>query len=200
MLTAIAIYQFDSHEGSQKKTKIAFAQKAPLFGFGLFEMNELGVLETKTLPLVSSYEKDALEFIHFEQRESGEHHYVKRITHDNQTYLFTMVSRKKLDEIEARYLFINMWHAFKRGTTAQITLQNIINNPLGYTGRDCLLETTKQAVADLKQEMLNTLDIVIERGEQLETLRDKTIKLEETSKLFEDEAKKLNSGCCAWRW
>src|SRR5690349_21119375 len=107
--------------------------------------------------------------------------------------VLVMNSRSELEDTEAHYLFINMLHAYIRPVIANVTLQKIIDNPMGYTGKDCNLARIKQDLEETKKIMIENIDKIIERGEKLERLNDTTIRLQQASQAFEEEAKKLNS-------
>lgn len=192
MLIAIGIYRIDDSKTPVTYIKEANAQKDGTLDV-LFKVNMLGTLEEKTLKSASlSYEELSTgRPIHFTAQ--GEHHYLKRVA--GEPYVVALCARTVLADSEAYYLFANTWHAYHRPETAKVTLPQIIFDPLRYINKDCLLVATKQNTEELKLIVMDVMDKVIERGERLESLNDRSIRLQEASAAFENETKKLKP-CC----
>lgn len=188
MLIAIGIYSF-TQDTPPKFFRVDSAQPK---GLSLFSSSHLASLESQTLPLLTSEDLQSARPLHFPQ--DSEHHYIKRVV--GEPFILVMGSRSKLDDKEAHYLFINMWHAHIRPETAKVTLQQIIDNPLGYTGSDRNLDAIKQSLEETKKIMIENIDKIIERGEKLEQVHNATIKLQQASAAFEEEARRLNSCRC----
>lgn len=192
MLIAIGVYKIDNSTNPPTYTKVTFAQKETTFIGALFNSCLLSALEDHTLKTKLSAEDLASgNPIHF--THPGEHHYLKRVS--GEPYLIAICARTVLDPSEVYYLLANTWHAHYRPDTARVTMPQIIANPLAYSNKDCHLESTKQNTEELKKLALNVMDKIIERGEKLESLHDRTVRLEEASRTFEEEAKKLKP-CC----
>lgn len=196
MLIAIGIYKINDSTRPATYTKVASAQKDGAFNV-LFTSNLLSTLEEKTLksPKLTYDDLSSGRPIHF--NTSNEHHYLKRVA--GEPYVIAFCSRTELLDVEAYYLFTNSWHAFHRPETARVTLPQIIMDPLRYINRDSLLVATKQNTEELKLTVINTMDKIIERGERIESLHDRSIKLQEAAAAFEDEAKKIKP-CCGGGW
>jgi hypothetical protein len=187
MLSAIGIYQDDPNTG--KLRKIAFAQKDK---DRLFPCNQLENLELNSLPITSNEVMPNTIQIFQEEKE---YHYLKKDVEKN--ILMGIVSRKELEKIELFYLFANIKHVHVRGRAVATTLDNIIENPVGFTGQDILISKIKTTNAEVIDIMIDNIDLIIERGEKLEQIAAKTDTLRLNAITFEAETKKLRS-CCRW--
>jgi hypothetical protein len=87
----------------------------------------------------------------------------------------------------------------KQKADSKHTLDTFADNPIAYTGSgsDVFFERINETIAAVKDQMQQNLNKVIERGEKLEVLKDKAIKLEANALTFKKQAAKLNS-CCRW--
>lgn len=157
-----------------------------------FTENLLKDFENKTTKQILPSDLTQTNILHYQTE--GEHHYVKRL--DDQTHVMVLVSRTPIDPREATNLFINTAHAIKRPDSTHVTLQQIVDNPLGYTGKNHQIEKIQQDLEETKDILIKGMERILERGEQIEMLSDKTIKLSLASKEFEEGAKKLNKKCC----
>lgn len=184
MIIAIAIYTIKQQN---KPQKIKYAQQEKGI---LFSTNQLETLEKSTLPKILS-DAGGNNIYHF--NADGEHHYVKKLLIENM--VIAIVSKKQLQPIELNYLFINIDHVRLRQERVKVSLDDIVMNPFGYIGKDLLVASISQNIAETKQELFNMRDQIIERGEKIEALEKKTIELCEASKQFQVNAKKLNK-CC----
>jgi len=130
--------------------------------------------------------------------EDQKHIYVRHLSHENKDHVIVLMTRKELDLVEAKNLFINATHAFIRPQKVNVTFQSILANPYGYTGKDCLPETLKNELAQNIVILQKDLDLLIERGEALENLHDKTIRLDQSAAELAKKAQNLNRCCSYW--
>jgi hypothetical protein len=187
MLNAIGIY-LDCRE-----TKPGVFQKvnaAPQHKGGLFSSNPLANLEKHSLTqLPPILELNSLYSFHV----NAEFHYILKTG----KFLLTIASRKELFPKELAFLFKNIEHVQLRPATVKVTLDDIVANPLGFIGKDILVGKVLQDVQELKVIALNDMDKMLDRGQKLEELYPRTIKLQDESLKFKEQAEKLNK-CCWW--
>lgn len=108
-----------------------------------------------------------------------------------------IASKKALDETEQLFLVKNIAHTIVRpGSINNVTIQKILENPLGYTGKDILITAVQDKNKKVIQIAHDNIKKVIDRGEKLESIEEKAIQLHVDSQKFENSAKKLNSSCC----
>lgn len=193
MLRALAIYEITTESAGTTLTLVDASPKNESFGF--FKENPLYALEKHSLQALKAANLEGAHPFFKYYYHSSEHHYFKIMT--GGTHVMAMCSRKQLDDLEVYYLFTNMQHAFKRPEKAKVTLDDIMRNPLGYTGRDCHIQALRDNVEDMRQEAIMTLDKLLVRGEDLAKLEDKTIRLVVNSERIEINSRKLNR-CCGW--
>jgi hypothetical protein len=189
MLHAIGIY--DCSSGTPKK--ISSAQQDS----GLFASNQLEVLEKKSLPASLTHHADekaenTMDVYYLQ----NEHHYIKRLSHDASIYL-VISAKKKLMGHEPRHLFANIQLAYGNPGRVNFTLDNIIRNPLGYTGKSKLIETVSNQVEDIKTIIREDIKKAMDNGEKLVHLDEMSDDLEREAVKFHNNAKKANS-CCRW--
>jgi hypothetical protein len=189
MLYAVAIYT-SPQDSSEEFKKIQFSQ---LNKSRLFPSNDLKSLEEMTLKRLPK----PLEAIIYHVRIEDELHYVKR---GNNNTVLAIVSRKDLDEKELSYLFGNIEHTqhADRATKLKISLDLIIQNPLGYIGRDALTGRINDDIEKIKGKMRENIELAIRNRESIDELTKKTIILEESAGDFHKKAKELNS--CSSRY
>ena len=180
-LYAIAIYtSSESHEFK----RIAYSQKDK----SLFAKNELENFEKITLPALSKKLQE--QTIYFRQVED-EYHYVKA----EEGRVTAIATRGKLTTEECGHLFKNINHVYTRPDVVKTTLDTIIANPLGYTGRDLLIGRLSDSLEEVKVIMMENIDKALERGENLEKLKERSQALADATIKFEKSSKRLNS-CC----
>ncbi|OGT53257.1 MAG: hypothetical protein A3E84_01380 [Gammaproteobacteria bacterium RIFCSPHIGHO2_12_FULL_42_13] len=178
MLYAIGIYT--------NGKRVAQAQKDK----GLFSGNQLGSFEKHTL---TSLPSEMVENRAYYFPMKDEHHYVINYLQDN--ILIAIVSKTELEIKELTYLRTNIRTIYLR-PNLNATLDDVIVNPLGYINRDILITRLKEQAAEVKTIMLDNIEKVLQRGEQLEVLLDKTDRLRLDAITFKGNAKKLNRCRC----
>ena len=180
-LYAIAIYtSSETHEFK----RMAYSQKDKAF----FAKNELEKLEKITLPSLSEKLREQTIYC---RRVEDEYHYVKA----EEGRVTAISTRGKLTTEECGHLFKNINHVYTRPGVVKTTLDSIIANPLGYTGRDLLIGRLSDSLEEVKVIMMENIDKALARGENLEKLKEKSGALAEASIKFEKSSKHLNS-CC----
>lgn len=130
---------------------------------------------------------------HFKNNTHSEFQYIMKTTDD---LVVAICSRQKLQPNELQYLFRNIMHAHLRSKNTNITLQNIIDNPLMFIGRDAQIASLKQNVDETKQIMLENLDKMFNNMEKTEALVEKTENLVDLSETFRKKSAKLNTCQC----
>ena len=194
MLIAIGIYQESQASGSAKKlyTKL---QAVPPVKPGLQEFNALANFEATTLQNMETFDRFYFDEININDRR--EFHYLKKIG-DNT--IIVLVSKKKIDCDETRnelfFLMHNIEQVHCHGGKLKITLQHILDNPIGYTRHDVLIESLNEKLLETKMAALEALDAMLRRGDCIETLKSDTERLAKASNSFQIQAKNLNRGCC----
>lgn len=111
-------------------------------------------------------------------------------------FILVISSRTKLDPFEKGNLFRNIQHVYLRPDSVKTTLDDIIANPLGYTGRDILIGRIHKELDEVMVVMHDNIEKTIKRGESLDELESKALNLSEHSLEFKKTAERLNSGCC----
>jgi len=210
MLIAIGVYECVKNETSfvfkpaknndslEPKEHMAFKDQ----GFFIFSDNPLNTFTSEVQNKLTnkySFDKliDELKREHAGNLyfyESQKHIYMKRIDDDN--HFIVLVSRSKLRPKEEGYLFVNATHAFVDPEKARVSFKNILDNPIGYTGKDCRFPAMQLELEELKAIAQRDIESLNERRELLECLDDKTISLNESSILFKERVENLNSRCC----
>lgn len=180
----IAIYD-RSDSGEFKRINVAQQSK------GMFVKNDMETLEKKTLPNLSSPATAGFHYAVKEGEHSREYHYVEF----RKGIAIAICSRTKLEAKEIPNLFNNIHHAHVRPIIVKTTLEQILNNPIGYIGRDLQMGRITDETAKVKAVMLDNIEKALARGESLEILEEKSIRLQENALKFNRKAEKLNS-CC----
>jgi hypothetical protein len=183
MISAIAVYDITN------RSRIISAANSG--GMTLFSPNPLSYVEKSLLPSVSSEYKDRISDEHI---NGGAHHFILKDA--NEPFIVVICSERKLRPEEIYHLFVNIKHAHLRPHV--VTLDEIIRNPIGFTGRDRLLEKTQSDIEDVNRIMLNNIDKVLQRHEKLDVLVEKSHQLELESLKFKNAAQTLNKPCCSF--
>ncbi len=188
MLIAIGIYQVTPY--SYKKL-----QSVPAMKLGYNEFNGLANFENNTLPTLNHFEKHDINIINVDGR--CEFHYIKKIDPDT---IMVIVSKTRLECTRERpelyYLQYNIELAYRYPERTRTNLQDILNNPLGYIARDILIDGVQKMAEATREELLKTIDAMIERGGKIEVLLDDTKRLAHAAGSFQIETKKINRGYC----
>jgi len=112
-----------------------------------------------------------------------EYQYVRRDT--KYEVILAIVSRDWMDLPEVKRLFINMIHIHRKENNPSITLQSLIENPL--LQEELVVNKINKTNQETKEMIIENLDILLDRGESLD-------KLVEKSKNLHTDAVKLESG------
>lgn len=192
MLNAIGVYVQDITKEDFKLKKTKFAQQDKS-GF-LFYSNQLenidSVLFKSAFPSAMQPKKV------YPIESKNEYCYLYFSTKTNA--FLAISSKKPLDPIEQRYLFNNIEHIVKTDSKVKLTLEDIIANPLRFTGRDLLIGRINDIVGkEIPAIMLDNIDKVLQRGEKIEDTLDKTDHLVGSSIHLDDGLKrKYKKTCC----
>jgi hypothetical protein len=178
------LYAIGIYEREPPHSRISIAQKDK----SLFASNDLEKFEKSTLPRLPA---DMAVNGVYSLAVDNEMHYVQA----RENMLLVISSRSKLLEIECNHLFKNIYHIHKRPEAVKRTLDHVLANPIGFIGRDLLVERVSESLGDLKIVMLDNIEKVLARGERINELEAKTIKLEADAQKFHKSAKNLNR-CC----
>lgn len=120
-----------------------------------------------------------------------EHHYVQHATND---HIRVIISANELTHNEQGYLFHNSKH---------VALDKILQTPTDYIGKDyspfkAKVDEIKDKLEQTRYKLLENIDLVLQRGDSLSELEDRSVELEVESEKFIDQAKKLNPCCSYW--
>lgn len=189
-LNAIGIYQEQDNmcPGTGLK-KVKYAQQDKSI---LFPCNQLENIDDY---LLKSTEYSALELgkiYNFKKDDDYSYLYHSK----SAERILAISSRTPVDSLELAFLFKNIEHIIIRPDKVNKTLDNIIANPLEYTNKEILIESVKENIEELKRLMYSAIEKIVQRGENLEQLKNKALHLENSAIKFEDKAKTLNS--CCW--
>lgn len=210
MLNAIGIYIQQTKNGETQLILSRFAQT-----------DDTGIFKKPTQ--LNNTNKVLLEYaVILQPNTSNEFKYnneyiylVKSISQP--VVFFTIASRKPLDPLELCHLFKNIANVYHE--SEKVTLEKIIADPLQFIGKDVdqsvdtqstitklkyfkqtyrendpLVKTQKELAA-VKGLMYKNIDLVLERGEKIETTLAHTEVLLEDSIVWNNKARKMNS-CC----
>ncbi|MDR3492242.1 MAG: hypothetical protein P4M12_09420 [Gammaproteobacteria bacterium] len=188
MLIAIAIYKYEQNNASNliNAKPIRFSQRYN----GLWACNDLENLEMNTLPKITD-KLNSSSILH--TKVNDEFHYIE--AHAQENILIAVCSKKRLEKSELFYLFRNVKHIFLKPLSVKATLDDVIQNPFGYTGKDILINKIHQTNAEVIALTLVAIEKTLERGEDIEILREKSIILCENATLHLKRTKELNK-CC----
>lgn len=190
MLNAIVIYDNSNKadKGNPKKLKHACQKSRGLFGGDDLEnLNKAA----QSIMIEGIGQNQIYQF-----KVENEYQYFKQFKSDNQyNVLIAISSRKAIDNNELCYLFNNILHVHIRSEKVKTTLDNIIINPFGYTGKDLLIGTIEKTIAETKVQAVEMLETLHGRTLKLKDLEEKTHELNLASKEFVKRTEKMNS-CC----
>ncbi len=189
MLRALGIYTCEDSGETKELKKFKFAQQDTSAFFPINQLEKIDNILFKT-SFYSTMEYDKPYF----SVSNNEYHYLclSSTTHA----VLAITSRSELDPTEKAFLFKNMDHILIRPGIVKVTLDDIIANPLGFTGRDLLIGRVQDQMKDVIAGMQTNISMIIARGESLDSLREKSKLLEIDAGGFEIQARKLNS--CCW--
>lgn len=197
-IRAIGIYVLENTKGQETESKeknspyerINFATKEKP---GFFSApNPLDELEKLSLPKFCEKHQPNICNI-YKTKEEGYHHLIDI---PSRKLIVAIVTKTKIDQGEWPNLIHNILHAHLRPKTVKVSLDDIVKNPVGFTGKDIHIDKVQNKVDELKLLMNNIIEKATERGEQLEELKETTKALEESAIKFYKKAETLNSRCC----
>jgi len=184
MLRGIAVYDI---QGKNLK-RIA---SAPTNKFTLFDPDPFKGFEEDWKDLNT----DNFNILYRILKAKDNFYYFSRLPDTSQ--LVCVASRKQLYDDEPFYLIHNITQIFQ-GRVQGYTLEAVCKNPLNYIGKDIRYNRIYQALEDTKKALIEeVIPAITERGEKLNELENKTIRLAEDANEFRDRAKKMNK-CCSW--
>tara|TARA_R110000868_G_scaffold116452_4_gene310060 strand:- start:233 stop:829 length:597 start_codon:yes stop_codon:yes gene_type:complete len=157
----------------------------------IYKKSYLRTFEQDSLPAIL----DQLASNQLYANQSGRYFHYAKYNADT-GHICVLVSERELHDVEPHYLLINVNHVDQRSRVVNTSLDDIVKNPLNYTGKDIQLGGVKEQVAATKVVLLKTVEGVLERGERLEILEEHTVRLVASSEEFRKSATALNSGCC----
>jgi hypothetical protein len=185
-ISAIGIYSLVNYK------RIKSGKKSTL---GLFSHDPLKNFEEKILPFIL---KDIQLYENEGYQRDGEHFYVKQ--DHNQEFLYVIVSDRdlKLDRKSYYYLFNNIQHIHIRENIVKATLNDVVDTPINYIAKDIHIQRASENVNELLTTQVRPLiDKMVERGEKLKILEEKTPGLVLASAQFQDQSEKLNKCWCS---
>lgn len=195
-LYALGIYQYDPITGEIKLKKIS--QKETL---NPDIPNQLYDLETKLLPKSAlSLEPNRLYY----NNDIIECQFIQRLVKTN--IILAVVSRDIIIDSNDReknkenlvlmlMILNNMTNIYLKQSRYGFTLKDLLYNPL--LKEDIIVDKINKTNEEVKDVMLENIKLLIDRGENLDDLLEKTNHLKENMIKLEDGAKKLNT-CCRW--
>lgn len=191
MLRAIAVYEYNDEAEEFKPIKTAI-KPGTLF----FPNHTLSDFENTTLPKLKENDRLMSGYKMFDDKCDQEFYYVQWIP--ERKHLLVAISERELFDAEPRYLLININHADVRSDKVKTTLTDILRNPIGYTGRDIFTQAILHDVNDVKAIAINTINMLLERGERVQTLVEKSERLYVSSVEFQGRAEELKNSfsCC----
>ena len=119
--------------------------------------------------------------------KAGENTYVYQPL--TQTYVMVICSKQPLQPVEKAYLFENIGHIYRNPQVGE-TLNQIIENPQRFTGRDILIDRIQSEIDEIIKIMHENIEIAIKRGEKIEQLEEKALTLSDRAVTFHDRSKK----------
>lgn len=188
MLYAIGIYTPDTSGSDVLMQKVKYAQQDK----GLFSSNQLENVDKILLKSSFYSTMESNKIYKFETADEFNYLYKPR----SKEAVLAISSRKNLDPSEKSFLFKNIEHILIRPDSIKVTLDDIIKNPLGFTGNDILIGRVQENLEEVIAVMHDNIDKVILRGENLEILQQKASHLDESAIKFEAQVRKMNSSCC----
>ena len=184
MLIAITIYQMNPTTGLFQKIKSTQSRQ------GFFYENPLEYVEANYLPHLSS---SSLKQTIYSFEQDKYYYYIKALS--EKPVIAVMMSKKMLDNSELMYLFSNIKTIYTKPTINH-SLNDIVMNPFGYTGKDILISEASTRLAETKDIAIESINTLLSRNELLEDLQSKTDQFVIDTGDFRDEAKKLRR-CCS---
>lgn len=185
MLNAIVIYDGAERAKTDKAKKLKCVCKR---SSAIFADNEYAGLDASVMNLP---EKLLENRMHSFTTDTEYHYFMK----SQSGHIIALSSKKKITTNELTHLFLNINYILVKPDIVKVSLENVLINPFGYTGRDILAGKVEAEIDGIKQIMWNNLEKVMDRGQRLEELQAKTLVLEQTSIDFVNRTKKLNA-CC----
>jgi hypothetical protein len=188
MLRAIGVYAIQE-DGQIRLEKSAKRPSSPLF---FWSGTDFDAFEKQIFPKIK---EKIFEGKICTEQAGNVYFYAARL--DN-TRLNLIVSDRRLLHPEPMFLLYNTYNVDQRSDILRATVQTILDNPLGYSGRDVLERMVHLELEKTKAKGLNTLEDLLSRGELIEDLDNKAEILKNTTGTFNLEAKRINDShkCC----
>ncbi len=103
-----------------------------------------------------------------------------------------------IGERQFRMLLLNIHHVHVRGAALKVTLDQIVRQSLNYIGKEIHIQALQNQLTETKRVLIEeVIPKVTERGNMIEDLEEKSIKLSEAATLFNKNATELNkTKCC----
>lgn len=191
MIYAITIYNLAPKLDNICFQKVLYASESNITD--LFRYSPFKQLDEVTLPLFISADRQLYKIYDIEAKK--EFHYFQKIAGN---IVIAVSTKNALDPLERVNLFKNIEHVYLRSKKLKITLDDIIKNPMGYTGRDILIGYLQKNVDLAMQEACLAIEKLDERGENLDDLVIKAENLKVLTDVFVEETVALNSCCGKW--
>lgn len=204
MLRAIAIYERNEQDGTftrkdaVEKPGTFFIPNRDLKYFETFTLHQLNnnqeILSGEVMFTAKREPVQGFLSIFYDANDT-EYYYGKYIPETN--HLLILISKKPLMGVEPHYLIINTDHVDQK-LLGDITFSNIIQNPIGYTGKDRLPDIVRKEIEKTKVIALKAKAAAGMRGEQINELQDKTEMLYQKSDTFKLDSQKVEThyDCC----
>jgi hypothetical protein len=190
MIYAIAIYNLNQIRNNGSFRKMNSAKQAQ-DSSSHFRYDPFEQLDKDTLPFFISADRQLYKV--YDIKAKNEFHYCQKVA-DN--IVVAVSTRTALDPIERVNLFKNIEHVCLRSEKLNVTLEDIIKNPMGYTGKDILIQKVqKDADATLEEAKLS-VESLIRRGESLDDLKEKAENLKLGTDGFVNAIP--STSCCKW--
>lgn len=197
-IRAIGIYELENTKGQEteskeknspyKRSKFALKEKPGFFS----APDPLDELEKLSLPKFCEKHQPNVCNV-YKTKEEGYHHLIEIPSHK---LVVAIVTKTKIGQEEWSHLIYNILHAHLRSNTVKVSLDDIVKNPVNFTGKDIQIDKVQNKLNELKLIMSKNIEMAIERGKQLEELKETSKNLEESAIKFYKKAETLNSRCC----
>lgn len=103
--------------------------------------------------------------------------------------------KTKLLAEEKAFLFKNIAHILLRPDSVKSKLEDIVNTPLNFIGKDLLIERIDAELEELMKALQKNIEKAIQRGESLDQLQAKALTLHDDVLHFRDKSIEYNR-CC----
>lgn len=204
MLRAIAIYERNEQDGTFTR-KEAVEKPGTFFipnrdlkyfeSFTLHQLNNNEEILSGEVMFTSKREPVKGFLSMFYDANDTEYYYGKYIPETN--HLLILISKNPLLGVEPHYLIINTNHV-DQNRLGNTSLATIIQNPIGYLGKDRLPDIVRQGIEKTKMIALKAKAAAGMRGDAINEAQEKTEMLYQKSEPFKLNTKDIDVGytCC----